>query len=281
MTLLHTLFSRPKPRDWNGEEFTQCERKLDGIRLTIIRDFDGKILAVGRKESLNYWPKIQYLSELKALIESMPPGTMVDGELHPAHGISTDVPSAIRMRQPLTYSVFAMPFLNGVDFRQAALKIVRKTLTSCGFNITPLEEFSGTRHDMQRLAVSRNIEGFVLKQFHYAGWYRIKPVHTIDAIVTATHRGKGRLENSLGSLQLAVFNGDHLIDIGRCGSGLNDDQRFSNQDLVGRVCEVMCDEITVHWKLRFPVFVRWRDDKPASECTLTQLQSRRTLRANE
>ena len=42
--------------------------------------------------------------------------------------------------------------------------------------------------------------------------------------------------------------------------------------LQGMVVEVKANEVTKNLKLRHPAFMRVRDDKPSTDCSLTQLK---------
>ena len=68
-------------------------------------------------------------------------------------------------------------------------------------------------------------------------------------------------------------SGDQLIEIARVGGGFSDaDRRWTEAEVMGRVCEVRYDCVMARGRLRFPRFIQWRDDKPSNECTMEQLQ---------
>ena len=99
-------------------------------------------------------------------------------------------------------------------------------------------------------------------------WMKWKPVITVDLPVIALEEGTGRNKGRLGAL---VCRGvDHGKEISvNVGSGFSDTERdlfWKQQEvIVGRTAEILCDVITQNqdgtYSLRFPRFVRWRDDK--------------------
>jgi DNA ligase-1 len=72
----------------------------------------------------------------------------------------------------------------------------------------------------------------------------------------------------LGALVCQGTDDGKLINV-NVGSGFSDDQRaefYSNQfDVIGETVEVLCDAVSQNqdgsYSLRFPRFVRFRDDK--------------------
>lgn len=136
------------------------------------------------------------------------------------------------------------------------------------FGVTHLETYANEM-------VAAGFEGIMIKDLdapyeckRNTSWMKWKPVLTVDLEVVGVEEGTGRNKGRLGAL---VCHGvDHGKEISvNVGSGFSDSDRtdyWENRNLiVGQTAEILCDVITQNqdgtYSLRFPRFVRFRDDK--------------------
>ena len=123
--------------------------------------------------------------------------------------------------------------------------------------------------------VSAGFEGIMIKELEApyecsrnTFWMKWKPTITVDLEVVDLEEGTGRNKGRLGALVCEGVDDGKTIKV-NVGSGFSDSDRndyWSNRnDVVGQTAEILCDIITQNqdgtYSLRFPRFVRFRDDK--------------------
>lgn len=275
-----TLDDRPKPHNYKGQDFKYAQHKRDGWRLTIVKETNHKISAFGRKD-VNLWPKLVKHPMIGLLVREMPTRTILDGELDVPGSPAASVPTAMNAAwERMVFTPFGLPFYRGADWRPKKLLFVNQVLVSHEWipPVTSISSVDWVEEDSQtigeyytKLATQVGIEGFVLKDSHYGDdWYKIKVDRTIDVVVSGLQDGNGKYVGELGAFEVSLYNeSGTLVHIGRVGGGLSDELRGEvDEDDIGRVIEVKFDRWDANGGMRFPRFVRWRDDKPAQDCKL-------------
>ena len=208
-------------------------------------------------------------------------------------------------RIPVTYAVFDLLYLNGRDLSSLPLSERRRALE--GLVLPPGMIRSDTVEQegltLFEAAKQHGLEGIVGKKatspyragVRDADWQKIKIRKTLEAVVGGMTRGKGHRSGTFGALVLGQYDplSGAFVHIGQTGGGLSDgdlrDLRRRLEPLVTSECpfatppatlqpatwvrpevvvEVEYAERTPDGLLRFPVFLRVRDDLTARDVRL-------------
>ena len=196
---------------------------------------------------------------------------------------------------PATYYVFDLLWAAGRDLRPLPLttrkKLLADLLPACG-TLRYSEHMA--RHGLATYDSARRLgmEGIVAKRAdsrYRSGrsndWIKVRLRKTGDFVIVGWAPARGNARD-LGALALGEYRGGSLCYVGRAGSGLTAATRRELLDVLQalpaagaladdpavrwvaprEVCEVAFREYTADGHLRQPVFVRRRDDKPATAC---------------
>ena len=109
-------------------------------------------------------------------------------------------------------------------------------------------------------AVAKNLNA-VYEFDRSANWLKLKFVETLDLEVVGSYVGTGKNALRLGGLIIKMQDGTNV----NVGGGYQDVQRDEfwkkRNEMVGKIIEVKFQEKTKDGSLRFPVFIRVREDK--------------------
>jgi ATP-dependent DNA ligase len=264
----------PRAKKWDGRDIVvnRCEFKLDGWRLTLVKDFDGVAKAYFRGGVNRIADLPQHV---RSRVEMLPHGTIVDGELHQVGEPASNIPHLIKARSvDLEFQPFCVPMAEGIDLRRIDFMLRDTVMSDLGWSPPQqLEAWSLDERELKRDALRLGIEGFVLKESHCSGWWKVKPQPTVDAFVVGVVPGKGKHITRNGALVVAVYDGSEKRIIANVGKGNDEMWRdLSREDVLFRTCEVAHEGVQSKGRLKFSSFLRWRDDKLPQECLLMQLQ---------
>jgi bifunctional non-homologous end joining protein LigD len=200
---------------------------------------------------------------------------------------------------PATLYLFDLLGLEGHDVRRVPLVERKAALQRVLPSVGPLrysdhvEEHGAPFFDGVR---EMALEGMIAKKAdspyrsgRSPSWIKVRADRTGDFVVVGFTRPKGS-RGGFGALHLAAYEGRELIYVGRAGSGFTTAQLEQVREALDSltreappcrgapggaqhtwvdpeiVCEVRYREWTEEGLLRHPVFLRFRDDKPAREC---------------
>jgi bifunctional non-homologous end joining protein LigD len=302
-TLTDASFDSP---DW------VFESKWDGFRMVTAIE-RGKVMLYSRNGKVltqAYAPVARALASLRS-------GTVLDGELVAldARGISRFqlLQNALRAEAKLSYRVFDLMFLDGVDLRRLPL-LERKERLERVLPRDPLLAFSQHRLEhgnaFFKEAEERGLEGIIAKRalsFYRSGarstdWLKIKAVRQQEAVIvgfTAPRRSRPYF----GALVLALYEGNGWRYIGHVGTGFTHTSLKTLHDKLAPlhaerspfkhrvaqeatttwvkprlVAEIKFTEWTSAGEMRHPAFLGLREDKRAQDVVAEVPVNRPTTR---
>jgi len=292
-----------------------AEDKLDGIRAQVHKSGDRiAIYTRTMDRTEDAFPDV---------VESLRPIAgefVIDGELVPfrdgmvlpfAHiqrrlGRKLLSPQVLR-ENPAAFIAFDVLYLNGELLIDLPLRDRNDILKSIdGLIALPHEEvtdvaqieaaFSASRHRRNEGVVLKDPESVYSPGRRGQAWLKLKThLPTLDCVITAAEYGNGKRRNSLSDYTFAVWDEDHLVNIGKAYIGVTDQEiaqltetllplsrgQYGRVHLVEPriVLEVACDSIqrsdrhASGFALRFPRIkrIRW-DKRPDDADTLARVR---------
>lgn len=263
------------------------------------RDKDGGYSVFGRKQNVNgyyidIWDKLQHCEFARY---GLPKETVVAGELIWPGKPDSKIPTAIKeCSEVLKFRAFGVPIYQGAPLSgHASLPYNRgRRLLK---NIFPpesvVEAFSyvelGDRfhtakvlEGLLQLAKQKDVEGFVLKEKAYDGWWKLKGIKEADVYIIGFKISESETQYGMvTAVQIAVRRGEGEVDMGSVtGFDLETKQEMTNalheygessrNPFMNRTLRVCYQEVAGRGKLKHAFFDVWRDDKDYTDCQWEQ-----------
>jgi DNA ligase-1 len=227
-----------------------AERKWDGIRgQVIVRNRQLFVWSRGEELVTDKYP------EYEVMLELLPDGTVIDGEILP---FKDDLPMLFNFLQtrigrktlspkilkdvPVSFVAYDVLEWNGEDFRNQSFDERRKKIEEICTNarskvlrLSPRVEFDTWEELAEERKRSREFlsEGIMLKRKdsiyrngrRKGDWWKWKiDPFTVDAVMIYAMRGHGRRANLYTDYTFAVWEGDQLVPFAKAYSGLTDEE---------------------------------------------------------
>jgi DNA ligase-1 len=230
----------------------QVERKYDGIRGQIIVR-DGQLFVWSRGEDL----LTEKFVEFHPLVNILPNGTVIDGEIlpmvgdriQPFHVMQTrtgrkNITRKALQEAPLVMLCYDLLENDGIDIRHLSLQERRQLLEEVIANakhrlndlplhLSPIVQVDSWEDVIAERQRSRefNCEGLMLKRRssdyktgrRRGDWWKWKvDPFSVDGVLIYAQRGHGRRANLYTDFTFAVWDGDELVPFAKAYSGLTD-----------------------------------------------------------
>ena len=301
------------------------EPKWDGIRALAVCNTTTTLITRNARDVTAGYPELQEVHVALVALDAM-----IDGEIV---AFENGQPSFQRLQQrmhvrdpekverlarqiPVVYMAFDILYLDGHDLTQEPLRERRRRLEEIlvptdNVQFSPMVEGAGIA--LFEAAEAQDLEGILAKKLdskyepggRSRAWLKVKLVYDVDVVIVGWTEGSGNRAGNLGSLVMAVYDGDDLRYVGNVGTGFN---RASLEDALNRlqglgetgpafdssVVRSTPELRKVHWvepelvamiehrqltaagRLRAPAFKGFREDKSPRECTIDQLATETT-----
>jgi DNA ligase-1 len=273
-----------------------CDMKMDGSRVLSIVYPNGIVEQFSRNgKAIVNFPHIKTQFEMVA--QSLTEPTVFDGEIMASS--FQDLMSQLYRKDNINTSdtnlfLFDMIplkfFQEGVDKTKQIIRSEKlhkwysevepqlsnvKVLTYKLINLDT-EEGQTQFKELNSKALLEGKEGIMIKDPNApyeckrsASWLKLKPFITVDLDIIDIEEGTGKNEGALGAFICKGFDEEGRLIETNVGGGFTESQRSEiwedKESYIGKVVEVKGDGITQNkngtYSVRFPVFMRFRDDK--------------------
>lgn len=226
--MLITEFNFPKFKDYeSGKKIRFLQAKLDGYLAKIYIDRNGPHIFT--KNDKDITEKVLKIAKIRNALNNVPEQSQLFGELH-AFGIpATSIVTLINDSDSrLDLTVFAAPIIADKDMSNELISDMNNLLNGYGLE-TPLTIDLGSKqlisvayqNELLEEAIEKKWEGWVLKESHMEGWYKLKPVKTVDGFVIGTQISTSdSYAGGLKGVVIGVYRKDGTIrNLGTAGNG--------------------------------------------------------------
>ena len=276
-----------KVKEYDGQPVTIAQIKFDDYYVEVYKNSEDGIVICTKKQEENLWPKLKKHDVIRHQVESLPDDTILRCELHAFSVQATSVPTLINDADSrLMLSPFKIELWAGIS-GPIDFEYEYQQLNLAGFIVPDIHELvrmgggpspllkCGVEMLKER-AIEMNVEGWVVKDVPGGKCWKIKPQKTVDAFVVGyTISESDTFAGGLKAVQIAVMDDGGPVEVASCGTGFDADYRMKvdPKSLIGRVGEFKYQDVAAKGKLKFPRFLRWRDEgKTPKDCTISQLK---------
>ena len=297
------------------------EPKWDGIRAAAVCDEATKLISRNNKDVTVAYPELHEMHLRLVALDAVMDGEIVafeDGvpsfeKLQSRMHVRGEAEIKRLMKTiPVAYVAFDLIYLDGRDLTGLGYTERRALLEECvvpspWLQLSPAVEGEGTA--LFEAARAQGLEGIVAKKLtsryevgkRSKNWLKVKTTFEADVVIAGWNEGGGRRSGVLGSLILAVYDGDKLRFVGGVGTGFTqltleltqrelepleiEEAPFTREEMKGKpevryahwvrpekVAVIEFRQLTSAGKLRAPSFKGLREDKDPSECTMEELR---------
>ena len=279
------------------------EDKEQGHRHIYCKDKNGIPHIYGRRLSVDKTYKdilitkeLGKCSEFMQKMPEIPNESALDFELvWPGHP-DTDVPTAIKSYPEQLHPFFFAPLiwegnpiiegdtLSWIEGRELLHSILPREYITVGYRPIEINDSNKVKvlTHLLNAAEKKGKEGFVLKEFSAAGWWKLKGIAEADVFVIGFKVSDAETRKGLiTAINIGVYKGDEVLDMGtvagfnletmeKMAKAYNKFKTSTKNPYMYRVARVIYQEIAGKGKMKHGFFDGWRKDKTSYSCLIEQ-----------
>lgn len=249
--------------------------KLDGVRcISTYKDSKIKLFSRNGKEFVNYPTISEELNQIEEIHLMNFDGEITMGHFQDIMRTVSRKEDGIKLAEDAVYNIFDIQINKPLFKRVQILSKIKKQIEEKNLKhikVVECKEFKDEEKviDFYNEMLKEGYEGIMIKNmmglYRYKrsnDWLKMKPEETLDLEILNVEEGTGKYKNKLGAIICKINKDNDTVNV---GSGFTDIERENywnkRNELIGMIAEVKFQEKTKDGSLRFPVFVRFRNDK--------------------